>query len=220
MTLLPLAIFDGGFNAGLAHYIRNWSISNKQYMDLMVLGGPYGHSLLALARILLPHSLPPVSEMLRPYLFFTLILFALLALFILKEKVLWKKIALLVIAIDLLPYTSSDYKLIHLLIPLFLYVNTSTKSRLDVVYAVLFGLLLIPKDYAYLTGDPYLRLSYVLNPLLMLALAFCIVGSGLMKAKARTLVANKVNPEPTFFPRLTEDQSHSSGAAVLDCEKA
>lgn len=65
----------------------------------------------------------------------------------LKQKYFWKKVAILVFLTLLLPPLSGDYKLIHIFLPLFFYVNTDQKSKWDYVYIFLFGLLLIPKDY-------------------------------------------------------------------------
>jgi hypothetical protein len=62
------------------------------------------------------------------------------------EALYWKKIALLVCCMNLLPFVSSDYKLLHLFIPFFLFVNAPRAPR-DTFYAVLFAFLLIPKPY-------------------------------------------------------------------------
>jgi hypothetical protein len=68
---------------------------------------------------------------------------------VLVEKEMWRRTALLVFAMLLLPHISADYKLLHLYLPLFLFVNSASRSRLDHLFVVLFGLLLIPKDYYY-----------------------------------------------------------------------
>ena len=44
---------------------------------------------------------------------------------VLVEKEFWKKVAILVVAMLLLPHVSADYKLIHIFLPLFLFINIS-----------------------------------------------------------------------------------------------
>jgi hypothetical protein len=66
------------------------------------------------------------------------------------EKTLWKRVFLIVASFILLPPVSFDYKLIHLLLPLLLFVEDRKVSRYDGAYAALFGLLLIPKAYIVL----------------------------------------------------------------------
>jgi len=101
------------------------------------------------------------------------------------ERELWKRAALLVIAMLLLPQLSAEYKMIHLLIPLFLFVNSTEQSRADTIYALLFGLLLIPKDYYVFpgiisdAGVHDISISVFLNPAIMLLMSSMIIVSGL-----------------------------------------
>jgi len=98
-----------------------------------------------------------------------------------KEKVFWKKIALLVFAILILPQVSYDYKLIFIFIPLVLFINSGEATKYDGIYSVLFGLLLIPKDYYIIIED--VSIAVVLNPLIMLVMAALIVRSTLKNSK-------------------------------------
>lgn len=66
--------------------------------------------------------------------------------FIWREKSFWKQIMLLTLSMLVFPYLIYDYKLIFLFIPLLLFINTKEKSRFDIAYALLFSLLLIPKN--------------------------------------------------------------------------
>lgn len=68
------------------------------------------------------------------------------------ERIVWRKLAILVSAILLLPIISNDYKLIYLFLPLAFFVNQPAE-RWDAWYATLFALLLIPKDYYRLALD-------------------------------------------------------------------
>lgn len=88
-----------------------------------------------------------------------------------KEKVLWKQVSLLTFCALITPYIMIDYKLLFLFVPIGLFVNTKEKTKFDLVYAILFGLLLIPKN-VIIVFKQFLPLwfsfSVVLNPLIML----------------------------------------------------
>ena len=66
---------------------------------------------------------------------------------IMKQKVLWKKVSVLVFLMLLLPPISGEYKLIHLYLPIFLFINDNQLSNLDNIYLSFFAILMIPKDY-------------------------------------------------------------------------
>jgi hypothetical protein len=87
---------------------------------------------------------------------------------------LWKKIFLLVAMILLLPQVSFDHKLLHIYIPLLLFINYPKKERYDMLYCVLFGLLLIPKDYIILQAYIGMSISSVLNPMILLAMVYFV----------------------------------------------
>jgi hypothetical protein len=66
------------------------------------------------------------------------------------ETVLWKKIAALTAASLVLPQVSIDYHMINIYLPLYLFANDKSKasnSKSDLIYTIVFGLLLIPKNY-------------------------------------------------------------------------
>src|SRR4051812_5553015 len=127
-------------------------------MNFMVLGAPgilYGHSLLGGARILYVQHMPPVAAVLKPYTIVSLLsLPGISYVVVFRIRELWRRVAVIVMSLNLLPYTSTDYKLLHIYIPMFLFINAITRDRLDRVYALLFALLLAPKYYVYLFGNP------------------------------------------------------------------
>jgi hypothetical protein len=118
------------------------------------------------------------------YTIFCLAAFSAIVVFILRwDCELWKQVALLAICAVVLPEVSFDYRLIHMLVPLGLFLSAPAGSaRDDRVYATLFGLLLIPKAYVPLGYD--LTISVFLNPLLMTLMAGYIIWSRL-RARAR-----------------------------------
>lgn len=78
----------------------------------------------------------------------------------------WKKIAILSFLIILLPQVSYDYKLIYVYLPLILFLGEIKQSKYDALYAVIFGLLLIPKDYYYF--NYFISINGLINACLML----------------------------------------------------
>lgn len=66
--------------------------------------------------------------------------------FILKmEKELWKQVMLLISFTILFMGTSHEYKLISVLLPFYLFLQSKEKSNYDILYVILFSILLIPK---------------------------------------------------------------------------
>jgi hypothetical protein len=182
-TLLSLAIFPGGLRDGILPYMGRLAASQQMYFDLMVVqrsGNHFGHSLLNGLRVVLGQTAPLTKTVLRSYLVFTVGCFAALSYYILRiERAPWKRVALLVCAMCLLPYTSTDYKLLHFFFPIFLFVNHPQPEKYDMLYAVLFGLLLIPKSYVRLYHLDFYTTNVVLNTGAMLAIVGLIVLTGL-----------------------------------------
>ncbi|MDD4005391.1 MAG: glycosyltransferase family 87 protein [Elusimicrobiaceae bacterium] len=94
----------------------------------------------------------------------------------------WEKTALFVCAMNLLPYSSGDYKLLHLLTPLIFFANEPDAGPFDRWYAVVFGLLLIPKGFIMRAG---INEGVIINPLLMLCMAGLIIYSRRAQAPER-----------------------------------
>lgn len=95
--------------------------------------------------------------------------------FVYKESVFWKRIALLTLHMLTFPLIICDYKLIFLFIPIWLFVNAKEKSKKDLIYTILFGLLLIPKRFFIMLSGRLVLLSIVLNPLIMLTIMGLII---------------------------------------------
>jgi ABC-type multidrug transport system permease subunit len=89
---------------------------------------------------------------------------------------------------------SADYKLIFVCLPMLLFLN-SNKEQIS-LYAIAFGLLLIPKDYYYLpnivsdSGAKDISIAVLLNPLIMIAMMCMIIISGLKSNKERINIAD------------------------------
>ncbi|MEQ8222369.1 MAG: glycosyltransferase 87 family protein [Candidatus Eremiobacterota bacterium] len=96
----------------------------------------------------------------------------------------WKKAALLICSMNLLPPVSGDYKLIHMFIPIFLFINSDKKDSCDFIYIVLFSFLLIPKSFYHFNfipgANPYeCNIGTVINPVVMILIMLLITGTGI-----------------------------------------
>ena len=115
------------------------------------------------------------------------------------EKNFWKKVALLVFSMNLFPFVSGDYKLIHIFIPLFLFINSDNTDKFDFLYSILFGLLIIPKAYFHYPSNPEITSSVIINPLLMTFFMIFLVRDGL-GARAEQHLENYKKIEQSVLP--------------------
>jgi hypothetical protein len=182
LTLGSAALYPGG----IAGTYRSFEVKVPEWKKLYVLednGLPYTSSYFSLLKVVTSHyqRLTPdqINQLLPWYTLGGMCLFGLLAFYLMYwEPVYWKKVAILSCSILLLPQVAVDYKLIHLFFPMLLFIAAEAKSRFDLAYAALFGLLLIPKAFLWIKYRPdmqMLPLSNFVNPLLLTALILLIV---------------------------------------------
>lgn len=101
--------------------------------------------------------------------------------FVWREKSFWKQLTLLFSNFILLPYVTYDYKLIFLYIPLWFFINEKEKSKLDVFYIILFGLLFIPKNIILNFNEiiapipVWTSLSAIINPIILILFSLLII---------------------------------------------
>jgi hypothetical protein len=190
LTIISLLFFKGGFLQNLLHIAGG---ANLVYLNRF-LGGDLivqrGVSLFTLIKIFFIEAnlLPKVdmSKFLGIYIKTAIVVGLFLAAYVVfLEKEFWKKISVLVIAMLLLPQVSADYKLIHLFVPLFLFINAPRQSRLDWVYLALFGLLLIPKDYFLLSKvvsdvAQDISISVIINDVALMTMLLLVMGTGVI----------------------------------------
>jgi len=81
---------------------------------------------------------------------------------------LWEMATAATICLVLLPKQSPDYRLIHLMIPFALFVNSKTDRNSGLLTTVLFSLLLVPKSFVVVAHET--SLNSIVNPILMLIL--------------------------------------------------
>ena len=92
---------------------------------------------------------------------------AIVACFALPMK-LWEMATILTVCLVLLPKQSPDYRLIHIMIPFALFVNSKTDRATGWLYTLLFSLLLVPKSFVVIAHET--SLNSVLNPIIMIIL--------------------------------------------------
>jgi hypothetical protein len=181
ISLCGYLSYDGGLLQNIsAHLTRlnGYSITYAMGNE----GLYFGNSLWGLIKlIVIGIGLQcPLELATKVYSISVLFLFALVALYVIfQEKNLWKKVALLVFSMNLFPFVSGDYKLIHIFIPLFLFINCEDTGKFDFLYAILFGLLIIPKAYFHYDANPEITSSIIMNPLLMAFFVIFLMGDGL-----------------------------------------
>jgi hypothetical protein len=73
--------------------------------------------------------------------------------------------------------------LLHVFFPLFMFINSKERGRYATSYAVMFALLLIPKDYIHLSTQLSIvnevSIQIILNPLIMVGMILLIIWEGL-----------------------------------------
>ena len=126
-----------------------------------------------------------VEHLLVPYTVFTVFMFLMISVYIIRvESAFWKNIALLIFVIIMFPTISYDYKLLYLL-PLFLlFLTREEKSRFDGYYLVLIALLFIPKNY-YVFEPSRAPVNDFINIFIMLTVSGLIIYDGLKNASFR-----------------------------------
>jgi hypothetical protein len=208
LTLLSSWILYGG----IIEYFSQLAHDTDFYQKFYVIGDKgtdYGHSLFVLIKLIVLKFNPvfDISFLLKPYAILVLILFFLISVYItLIEKSFWKKTALLVFAMCLLPYVSANYKLTYLFIPITFFINSNdtdnntalffknklylNKINVDYLYIFLFGLLIIPKNYRLFID---LYDGVYLDPIIMIMFSILILFSGLINIKyKRKEISDKI----------------------------
>ena len=192
LTLGSLALFKGGFVANFNFLLHG---SNFSYATLVSFVGSdnlvqRGVSLFTFFKIIFIETgwLTKINmpQFLSIYVKIAALSFIPLAAYmVFVEKILWRQATLLVFSMLLLPQISADYKLMHIYLPMFLFIISDDHSRLDIIYLLIFGLLMIPKDYAYFphalsdAGTNDISISVMINIVLMVVMSIFIIFSGL-----------------------------------------
>lgn len=193
ISIAGYAFLENGLIKNIQDHLINLALYNRDYA--IGNGGlAFGHSLYGLVKFFMAYCAPlfyihNISHIFKVYSVVSFAIFFYITWYLLKvETVFWKKIALLVFCMDLLPHVSADYKLLYLYLPIFLFIDAKESSCFDGCYAVVFALLLMFKSYWYFQFAPEAQIvpfsvntSVVLNPILMLVAIGFILYQGLSR---------------------------------------
>lgn len=169
LTLMSSLCLHGGLSETIRGLQFNLTVLGQDMLE-KPLGIQHSSSLYGIFRLLLAS---PYQRLGTPWSTLYAILAGvtlLLSMWIIwaKRPPIWISSTLLIAFAIVVPSVSFDYKLIHLWIPIVLFIAKKETSRLDPLWLGAFGLLLIPKDYYWIVED--VSISSVLNPLLLLLL--------------------------------------------------
>lgn len=176
LTVFSLSIFKDGLLVEIQKYITTSMIVNKQILYGLISrfsSDLYNFTIIMVRSISKLFgseiNLMGNSTFIIWYTVAAIIVFICFTIYLWRRpQPLWKGLAILTILLILLPYTSGDYRLTYLFVPLLMYIASNNKSRLDMPIIILWGLLLIPKNYYTISGDQ--NIGMVINPLLLIGL--------------------------------------------------
>jgi hypothetical protein len=171
-TILSLSLLDGGGFVELQKFL----VSSKLAQTVTFEKGTifrFSSSIYTMLIVFLP-DLFRNGTFNQIYNGFVIIAFLGVVLYIILAKPrIWKIITLLTIVMILLPWSSGDYRLLFLFIPMYQYFNNQKSSSLDKWCTTLFALLLIPKNFLNIRSD--LNIGMVINPLLLIILFIVVL---------------------------------------------
>ncbi len=197
LTIFPLLVFKGGFlaNFRVAISIPSFPGANSTGSYFAANNVDYrGMSLFTFIKFIFIEAgviqninMSIFSDIYFKSVLLVLIPIVLYVLFI--EEILWKRVAILSIAMLIFPQFSVGYRLMYMFVPLFLFLMNAEESKFDYVYIILFGLLLIPKNYYIfpnIISDTFridFSVNEPINTLILVAMLLTIMISGIIKSK-------------------------------------
>jgi hypothetical protein len=199
VAVLVLGPVSGFGVAGVvSRFLRSFAVARASGTGITWGGAQHGHSLwgaLGLGWGLVGNPQTPTTLATAYAVLAAVIFVAVSAYVLMVERVAWKRAALLVMCFLLLPYSSHDYTLIHVLPLLALLVLARERSRYDKLYACLLALLLVPLDYwffqqfSWTGGNAVFRdvgVSVLLYPSLIVAFMAVVVYEGFRSRRGAT----------------------------------
>jgi hypothetical protein len=207
-TISSLAIFRGGILDNINSLLINLNLFNSLYSSSSGLQhnsslyGVFKIFLIKLVTIIYNYNIKDanifINSLLRvPYLIFVALYFTIITSYIhFIEKTLWKKVFLIISMTLLLPHVSFDYKLLHIIIAIILFVDNVNNERYSILYSILFALLIVPNSYFYIAND--ISIGVIINPIIMLLITFKIFyeNKNLIKNRISILI-NKLSINKT-----------------------
>jgi hypothetical protein len=183
LTILSLSLFQDGLIVETQKYFHSLfpaiygltatnqpAFTSDLYALLTVVIQFFGH------RLGTEINLPAYPEARIFYAILVTIVFIYFVIYLWKNHLpLWKVLSVLTILSILLPFNAYDYRLTCLLIPMLMYLGTNERTRNDLLIIILWGLLLVPKNYMVLISAYAQNIGVVINPLLLIGLLVSII---------------------------------------------
>jgi hypothetical protein len=212
LTLLGSFVLEGT----LADHIDAWRTNQRLFNAIYAFGDNnmyFAHSYFTLMKVAAIVALPFRSgaelfafaqEASGPYTVFALGWMACAAIYVTAiEREPWKQVTVLAAATCLLPLMSGDYKLLHLMVGLALFIHRAQPSPRDGLYVAFWALLLIPRpygrpDFTHLGLRPELCIGGLLTPVLLTAfLGLFVVEAPDKRARLRAYLSGgwRIRPE-------------------------
>jgi len=212
---LPFFIFEGTINENISGLLGNLSNYREHYI-VGYNGVHYGHSLWGAFKVIYYGIIESIFDqpikymtavryLTLPYTLFVLVLTGCITCYLTyKERMFWKRVALLVFAMNLFPFVSGPYKMLYIYLPLLLFINSGPGKK-DKIVCILFALLMIPKHYIPLYWTPPYSISdepgslltwseVLIDPLLMLTFVGVIIWDGIRAQNVKlSTIINKVS---------------------------
>ena len=194
LTVGSLALFKDGLSAETAKFAASMTQANRFGVEVGR-SVRFSSGLYTFLAVALGHGRNYVHNAVfnRFYLWGAIAAFAACCLYL--DRAFWKRITVLTILMILLPWTSGDYRLVFLFIPLYLFLNEAPPSRMDAAVVLLYALLLIPKNYYVIRED--LNIGMLINPPLLIALLVCVW----RHRPEPAIQASPSSSEPAFPPK-------------------
>ncbi len=192
LTLASLLFFKGGFWNNFLHFLLLPNVSSYYLTSYFGANNIvfHGINIYNLLKITMVYGGQikdiDMGKLLSAYNLTVSALFVIVSLYVtFIEKNIWKRVALLIIAMIIFPLLAGDYRVMYMYVPLFLFINSPEKSAADWLYVVLLGLLFIPKNYFYIPGiiSDYgtddIPIGTLLNIIILITLLGSIMATGI-----------------------------------------
>jgi len=190
LTITSLLLFENGFYANLNYVLSGFEINSNSF--LMPYYMQQGVGLYSMIKMILIKAglIEGMNLSLLLKIYFKLIIFLsflLSAYVIFIEKTLWRKIALLSIAMILFPHISCEYKMINIFLPIYFFLDENRDHRHDLFFLILFVLMLIPNNYYFFSqiwsdsGHQDISISVMIQGIAMILMILTIVKDGIIR---------------------------------------
>lgn len=183
-TLLLSWLSGYGLVDVITHWYSSLFVGHLNYANTFG-AHQHGHSLwgvIAVATKLLSGQ-DPADAIRTIYVVVVLAVFLAIAAYVVfVEREDWRRVTLLIVAMILLPFESHDYTLIHLLIPIALFMN-SRREPWDLALVAAFGLLSIPFDYVLIVKE--VSISTFTYPLTLIAICVVVIAQRFLRPQAQ-----------------------------------